>query len=55
MIIKEKKVFTPNATTDLLVSCTLALIKKKSHLTINIIFYMGGVLDLDIFYLIYIG
>ena len=32
MIIKEKKVFTPNATTDLLVSCTLALIKKKSHI-----------------------
>jgi release factor glutamine methyltransferase len=32
MIAKEKKVFTPNATTELLVSCTLKLIKKNSHI-----------------------
>lgn len=30
MIIREKKVFTPNATTGLLVSTTLKLLKKKS-------------------------
>jgi len=30
MIFKEKKVFTPNATTNLLVSTTLKILKKKS-------------------------
>ena len=30
MILNEKKVFTPNATTDLLVSTTLKILKKKS-------------------------
>jgi len=29
--------------------------KKKKHLTINIFFNTDGVLDLDIFYLVYTG
>ena len=29
--------------------------KKKDHLTVNIFLNTGGVLDLDIFYLAYIG
>ena len=32
MIIKSKKVFTPNATSDLLVVSTVKLLKKKSDI-----------------------
>ena len=32
MIIKSKKVFTPNATSDLLVTSTVKILKKKSDI-----------------------
>ena len=32
MIIKSKKVFTPNATSDLLVTSTVKMLKKKSDI-----------------------
>ena len=32
MIIKSRKVFTPNATSDLLVESTLKIVKKRSEI-----------------------